>query len=92
MEPRGCIRNVFTKVEFRCLLAVMIGKFEFPQGGKREVVVKAGGTVKSQRGIPVSVREVVWVWILSVTKRWGKVGRLEGMHGIMCSHSMPSAL
>ena len=41
------------------------------------MVVKAGVTAKPQRGIPVSVREAVWVWILSVTKGWGKVGRLE---------------
>jgi len=30
--------NVFSKVEFKCLLALMVGKFEFKQGGKREVV------------------------------------------------------
>ena len=35
---RGCIGNVFAKVEFRCLLAVMIGRFEFEQDGKGEVV------------------------------------------------------
>jgi len=32
-EPRECIENVFAKVEFRCLLAVMIGRFEFKRGG-----------------------------------------------------------
>ena len=58
--PRGCIGNVFAKVEFKCLLAVTIGRFEFSQDGKREVVIKAGVTSKPQGGIPVSVKEVVW--------------------------------
>ncbi|PUU84152.1 cytochrome P450 [Tuber borchii] len=58
--PRGCIGNVFAKVELKCLLAVTIGRFEFSQDGKREVVIKAGITSKPQGGIPVSVKEVVW--------------------------------
>ena len=58
--PRGCIGNVFAKVEFKCLLAVTIGRFAFEQDGKREVVVKAGAANKPQGGIPVSVKEVVW--------------------------------
>jgi len=33
-----------------CLLAAVIGRFEFEQDGKREVVVKAGLTVKPQGG------------------------------------------
>ena len=39
---RGCIRNIFAKVEFKCLLAAVIGRFEFERGRKSEVVVKAG--------------------------------------------------
>jgi len=58
--PRGCIGNVFAKVEFKCLLAVTIGRFEFEQDGKRELVVKAGITAKPLGGIPVAVKEVVW--------------------------------
>jgi len=58
--PRGCIGNVFAKVEFKCLLAVTIGRFEFSQDGKREVVVKAGAGNKPQGGIPVLVKEAVW--------------------------------
>ena len=51
---------MFAKVEFKCLLAVTIGRFAFEQDGKREVVVKAGAANKPQGGIPVSVKEVVW--------------------------------
>ncbi|RPA96817.1 cytochrome P450 [Choiromyces venosus 120613-1] len=58
--PRGCIGNVFAKVEFKCLLAATIGKFEFEQDGKREIVVKGGITAKPQGGLPVTVKEVVW--------------------------------
>ena len=31
---RGCIGNVFAKVEFRCLFAAVIGRFEFKQDGR----------------------------------------------------------
>jgi len=58
--PRGCIGNVFAKVEFKCLLAAAIGKFEFEQDGKRELVVKGSITAKPRGGMPVTVREVVW--------------------------------
>ena len=43
---RGFIGNFFPKVEFRCLLAAMIGRFEFSQDGKREVIVIAGVILK----------------------------------------------
>lgn len=33
-KPRGCIRDAFAKVEFKCLLAAMIGRLEFEQDGK----------------------------------------------------------
>jgi len=58
-RPRGYIENVFAKVEFKCLLVATIGKSEFEQDGKREVVVQ-GVTSKLQGGIPISVREVSW--------------------------------
>ena len=32
---RGFVGNVLAKVEFRCLLAAMIGRFELSQDGKR---------------------------------------------------------
>ena len=38
----GRIGNVFAKVEFKCLLGAVIGRFEFEQDGKREAVVKGG--------------------------------------------------
>ena len=47
-------------MEFKCLLAATIGRFGFEQDGKRELVVIAGLTEKPQRGIPVSIKEVIW--------------------------------
>ena len=38
----GRIGNVFAKVEFKCLLGAVIGRFEFEQDGKREAVVEWG--------------------------------------------------
>ncbi|CUS11563.1 unnamed protein product [Tuber aestivum] len=58
--PRGCIGHVFARAEFKCLLAAAVGRFEFGQDGKKELVVKAGVTAKPVGGIPVTVREVVW--------------------------------
>ena len=40
----GSLGIFFAKVEFGCLLAAMIGRFEFSQDGKRKVIVKAGVT------------------------------------------------
>ena len=54
--PRGCIEDVFAEVEFKCRLAVEIGRFEFEQDGKREVVVR--------RGIRVAAKEIIWGRIL----------------------------
>ena len=83
----GFIGNVFAKVKFRCLLAAMIGRFEFSQDGKREVAVKAKVTLKPQRGIPVSVRESVWVWIFRLSRAYCLLprdgGKLEGRKGCM---------
>ena len=33
---------MFAKVEFKCLLGAVIGRFEFEQDGKREAVIKGG--------------------------------------------------
>jgi len=60
---RGCIGDVFARMEFEYLLAATIRRFEFEQDGRRDVVVKAELTAKPQRGISVSVREVAWVRI-----------------------------
>lgn len=92
--PMGCIRNVFAKVELRCLLAVTICRLEFEQDEERGVVVKAGVTSKPQDGILVSVREVVWGRIfrlfLEYLSRDG--GRTEATHQIMDGHSTLSLL
>ena len=58
----GCIGNVFGKMEFKCLFAAVIYGFQLEQYWKRGVVVKARTTSRPWGGIPVSAREVVWVW------------------------------
>ena len=56
-------------------------------GWEEEVVVKAGVTLKPQRGIPVSVRESVWVCILRLSRAYCLLprdgGKLEGRKGCM---------
>ena len=39
-RPKEGIGNVFAKIEFQCLPAAAIGRSEFEQDGRREVVVK----------------------------------------------------
>lgn len=58
MRLKGRTGNVFAEVLFKCLLAAMIGNFEFEQNGKREVVVR-GLTAKSHKDIVVFVGEMV---------------------------------
>jgi len=36
-----CVRDIFAKVEFKCLLVAAIGRCELEWDGKREVVVEA---------------------------------------------------
>ena len=38
----GCIVNVFAKVEFKCLLVAMTGRFEFEPDRKREWLSRWG--------------------------------------------------
>lgn len=38
--PRRCIRNVFAKVEFKCLIGAVIGRFKLD--GKREGLLRGG--------------------------------------------------
>ena len=59
-EVRGCIGDVFSKVEFKYPLVAAISRRELEQDGKREVVAKAGLTAKRQWDIPVSARRVDW--------------------------------
>jgi len=42
----GCVGDVFAKVEFKCPLAAASGSCELERDVKREMVVKAGLTVK----------------------------------------------
>jgi len=41
-----CSRDVIDRVEFKCLFAVVIDRFQLRQGEKREAVVKAGLAAK----------------------------------------------
>ena len=47
-RPRECIENVFAKEEFKCPPAAAVGRSEFEQGGKREVVVRRGSQRNSR--------------------------------------------
>lgn len=47
-ESRECIGNIVAKVEFKCLLAATISRFEFESDGKRKEVVKEGLKAKAQ--------------------------------------------
>jgi len=47
-------------MEFKCLFAVVIDRFQLEQDWKREVVVKARFASRPWEGIPASAGEVVW--------------------------------
>ena len=54
--PRSCIGQAFAKAEFACLLAAVVGRFEFvlenPDG---EVKIQSGITNKPRDGVPVKI-------------------------------------
>lgn len=61
--PRSCIGQAFAKAEFACLLAAVVGRFEFEfvdellgEVGKLEI--KGGITAKPKRGVEVKLRAV----------------------------------
>ena len=57
--PRSCIGQAFAKAEFACLLAAVVGRFEFvlenPDG---EVKIQSGITNKPRDGVPVKIGAV----------------------------------
>lgn len=59
--PRGCIGKDFARLEFKALLAVLVGRFEFNEildenGKRKEIVIKGGITSRPQDGVPLRVR------------------------------------
>ncbi|KAI5778387.1 cytochrome P450 [Geopyxis carbonaria] len=55
--PRSCIGKEFSNTEFRALLAVLVGRFEFGRAGG-EVEIAGGLTARPKGGLKVRVREV----------------------------------
>lgn len=56
--PRSCIGQAFAKAEFACLLAAVVGRFEFvPEDPEAEVKLQAG-TSKPDGGVPVKIRVI----------------------------------
>lgn len=59
--PRSCIGQGFARSEFACLLAALIGRFEFSLNDKRELiednlVIKGGVTAKLAQGLFVKIK------------------------------------
>ena len=55
--PRSCIGQQFAKAEFACLLAAMVGRFEWAlEDENREIDVKGGITARPAGGLPVRMR------------------------------------
>ncbi|POS84371.1 hypothetical protein EPUL_006255, partial [Erysiphe pulchra] len=59
--PRSCIGQGFARGEFACLLAALIGRFEFSLNDKRELVednlvIKGGVTAKLAQGLFVKAK------------------------------------
>ena len=57
--PRSCIGQQFARAEFACLLAAVIGRFEFELvNPNMEIEVKGGITAKPKGGLPVKMKMV----------------------------------
>lgn len=57
--PRGCIGQEFARAEMRCLLAVLVGGFEWGlEMGRREVVPRGIITMKPGEGVGLRMRGV----------------------------------
>lgn len=57
--PRSCIGQAFAKAEFACLLAVVVGRFEFVlENPDAEIKIQGGITSKPKNGVPVKIRVV----------------------------------
>ena len=57
--PRSCIGQQFARAEFACLLAALIGKFEFElEDPDRKLDITGGITAKPKGGLPVKMKVV----------------------------------
>ena len=57
--PRSCIGQSFAKAEFACLLAAIVGRFEWAlEDEKREVLIKGGITARPAHGLNVKMRPI----------------------------------
>lgn len=57
--PRSCIGQAFAKAEFACLLASLVGSFEFELADPEMVIgIKGGVTARPKDGMPVRMRMV----------------------------------
>ena len=57
--PRSCIGQAFAKAELACLLAAVVGRFEFvPEDPEAEVKLQGIFTHKPKDGVPVKIRIV----------------------------------
>lgn len=55
--PRSCIGQAFAKAEFACLLAAVVGRFEFKMADKDFVLeIKGGITAKPKNGLTVRIK------------------------------------
>ena len=57
--PRSCIGQSFAKVEFQCLVAAVIGRFEIKMADENfKLKIKGGVTAKPKDGLQVRIRPV----------------------------------
>lgn len=61
--PRSCIGKDFSRLEFKALLAALVGKFEFNEvldenGKRKEITIRGGVTIKPENGMPLWVRSL----------------------------------
>lgn len=57
--PRSCIGQAFAKAEFACLVAAIVGRFEFVLANPdEEVKIQGGITNKPRDGVPVKIKAV----------------------------------
>lgn len=55
--PRSCIGQSFSRAEFACLLAALVGRFEFElEDEERKIEIKGGITGKPKDGLPIRLR------------------------------------
>ncbi len=57
--PRSCIGQAVARAEFACLLAAIVGRFDFvPENPDAELKIQGGITNRPKNGVPVKIRVV----------------------------------